>query len=420
MSSSARLKIGLLINPIAGMGGRVGLHGTDGEIYKRALQLGAVEESTLRAKKSLALLKDFKDELTFYAVKGKMGGDLLTELSFSYYPVAYPSSDSGIASSKEVKIIRSSAEDTKAIATQFLQSNLDLIVFAGGDGTARDIYSVVESKIPILGIPAGVKMRSGVFGLHPENVAQIIIQMMNPANRRFAPAEILDRGPESAHYSASSFFGVALTAYAPDLIQRSKSTHASTSEVGLAELAQTFANQMKSDRLYLLGPGSSTNLIAEALGISAQPSGVNAICNRALIGEDLSESDIFTLLDQRQDVQLILGVIGGQGYLLGRGNQQLSGAVIEKIGWERIYVIASSQKLLNLAPVQLYIDFNIDSVSGLTGGLELETLTPPPTFIQVHTANARSVVCRIVHNVPSPNNGKARSARSEGRNYVAS
>jgi predicted polyphosphate/ATP-dependent NAD kinase len=412
MSSSTPLKIGLLINPIAGMGGRVGLHGTDGEIYKRALQLGAVEESTLRAKSSLALLGDFKDELTFFAVEGKMGGDLLTELNFSYYPVAYQSIDT----SKEVRIIKSSAEDTKALATQFLQSDLDLIVFAGGDGTARDIYSVVQSKIPILGIPAGVKMRSGVFGLHPENVAQIIIQMINPANRRFAPAEILDRGPESAHYSASSFFGVALTAYAPDLIQRSKSTHSSTSEVGLAELAETFANQMKSDRLYLLGPGSSTNLIAEALGISAQPSGVNAICNRALIGEDLSESDIFTLLEARQDVQLILGVIGGQGYLLGRGNQQLSGAVIEKIGWERIYVVASSQKLLNLAPVQLYIDFNIDSASGP----ELETLTPPPTFIQVHTANARSVVCRIVHNVPSPNNGKARSARSEGRNYVAS
>lgn len=412
MSSSTPLKIGLLINPIAGMGGRVGLHGTDGEIYKRALQLGAVEESTLRAKSSLALLGDFKDELTFFAVEGKMGGDLLTELNFSYYPVAYQSIDT----SKEVKIIKSSAEDTKALATQFLQSDLDLIVFAGGDGTARDIYSVVQSKIPILGIPAGVKMRSGVFGLHPENVAQIIIQMINPANRRFAPAEILDRGPESAHYSASSFFGVALTAYAPDLIQRSKSTHSSTSEVGLAELAETFANQMKSDRLYLLGPGSSTNLIAEALGISAQPSGVNAICNRALIGEDLSESDIFILLEARQDVQLILGVIGGQGYLLGRGNQQLSGAVIEKIGWERIYVVASSQKLLNLAPVQLYIDFNIDSASGS----ELETLTPPPTFIQVHTANARSVVCRIVHNVPSPNNGKARSARSEGRNYVAS
>ena len=412
MSSSTPLKIGLLINPIAGMGGRVGLHGTDGEIYKRALQLGAVEESTLRAKSSLALLGDFKDELTFFAVEGKMGGDLLTELNFSYYPVAYQSIDT----SKEVKIIKSSAEDTKALATQFLQSDLDLIVFAGGDGTARDIYSVVQSKIPILGIPAGVKMRSGVFGLHPENVAQIIIQMINPANRRFAPAEILDRGPESAHYSASSFFGVALTAYAPDLIQRSKSTHSSTSEVGLAELAETFANQMKSDRLYLLGPGSSTNLIAEALGISAQPSGVNAICNRALIGEDLSESDIFILLEARQDVQLILGVIGGQGYLLGRGNQQLSGAVIEKIGWERIYAVASSQKLLNLAPVQLYIDFNIDSASGS----ELETLTPPPTFIQVHTANARSVVCRIVHNVPSPNNGKARSARSEGRNYVAS
>ena len=412
MSSSTPLKIGLLINPIAGMGGRVGLHGTDGEIYKRALQLGAVEESTLRAKSSLALLGDFKDELTFFAVEGKMGGDLLTELNFSYYPVAYQSIDT----SKEVKIIKSSAEDTKALATQFLQSDLDLIVFAGGDGTARDIYSVVQSKIPILGIPAGVKMRSGVFGLHPENVAQIIIQMINPANRRFAPAEILDRGPESAHYSASSFFGVALTAYAPDLIQRSKSTHSSTSEVGLAELAETFANQMKSDRLYLLGPGSSTNLIAEALGISAQPSGVNAICNRALIGEDLSESDIFTLLEARQDVQLILGVIGGQGYLLGRGNQQLSGAVIEKISWERIYVVASTQKLLNLAPVQLYIDFNIDSASGS----ELETLTPPPTFIQVHTANARSVVCRIVHNVPSPNNGKARSARSEGRNYVAS
>jgi predicted polyphosphate/ATP-dependent NAD kinase len=420
MSSSARLKIGLLINPIAGMGGRVGLHGTDGDIYKTALQLGAVEESTLRAKSALTSLSDLKDHFTFYAADGKMGGDLLAQLNFSYQPIKYQNLESSLsikAQGKEVRAIESSAEDTKAISGQFLQSGVDLIVFAGGDGTARDIYSIVQSKVPILGIPAGVKMRSGVFGLHPENVAQIIIQMINPANRRFAPAEILDRAPESEHYSASSFFGVALTAYAPDLIQRSKSTHASTAEVGLAELAQTFAHQMKPDRLYLLGPGSSTNLIAKALGILVEPSGVNAICNQTLIGEDLRESDIFTLLDQRQDVQLVLGVIGGQGYLLGRGNQQLSGAVIEKIGWERIYVIASSQKLLNLAPVQLYIDLPIDSPNDVANGSEAKALTPPPTFIQVHTANARSVVCRIVHNVPSPNNGKA---RSEGRNYVAS
>ena len=377
------MRIGFLINPIAGMGGRVGLHGTDGELLARARERGAVQESTDRARTALMPIKALlgaSHEL--YTGSGVLGGDLLEELAIPFTSIALPDHD------------ETTSDETRILVKAFMERDVDLILFAGGDGTARDIFALVGDSIPMLGIPSGVKMRSGVFGLNPRDVSEILERLLAQEEPRFTSAEILDLGVGSSDYSSSEFFGVARTPHAPDLIQRSKTTHATTSEAGLRELAIHYANSMQPERLYLIGPGGSTHLILEALfGEAARQldaAGVHAIRNREVIGVDISESEILELLEKYPNSELALGVIGGQGYLFGRGNQQLSAAVVDSIGWERIFILASSAKLMELVPVQLHVDFS-------------EPLSnQPPKFMKVNTSVTRSVVCRLLHRVASP------------------
>jgi predicted polyphosphate/ATP-dependent NAD kinase len=378
------VRIGFLINPIAGMGGRVGLHGTDGDLLLRAKERGAVGQSADRARLTLSsiatLLSDPKVELITAA--GVMGGDLLTELDIPHNEIENVSSET------------TSGADTRLLVQEFIDRQVDLILFAGGDGTARDIFAITKETIPMLGIPSGVKMRSGVFGLNPRDVAEILDRLLNESQPRFATAEILDLGIGSLDYSSSEFFGVARTPYAPDLIQRSKTTHSTTSEVGLSELATQIAKTLSPGKLYLIGPGGSTHLILDAIfkeaGSRLDAAGVHALRDGELIGEDLSEVEILELLERYPNSELIVGVIGGQGYLFGRGNQQVSAAVIDRLGWERIFILASAAKLMELMPVQLHIDFN-------------EPLAKePPAFMRVNTSVTRSVVCRLLHRVASP------------------
>jgi predicted polyphosphate/ATP-dependent NAD kinase len=236
-----------------------------------------------------------------------------------------------------------------------------------------------------------VKMRSGVFGLNPRDVAEILDRLLLQDERRYSSAEILDLGVGSIDYSSSEFFGVAKTPYAPDLLQRSKTTHATTSEAGLNELAIHYANNLHKGTLYLFGPGGSTQLILKnLLSKELDAAGVHAVLDGTLVGEDLSEREILELLGRYPNSELVVGVIGGQGYLFGRGNQQLSAAVIDRIGWEKIFILASNAKLLELMPVQLHVDFT-------------EPLaTQPPAFVRVNTSTSRSVVCRLLHRVASP------------------
>ncbi len=381
--SPSHLRVGFLINPIAGMGGRVGLHGTDGELLQRAQERGSHAHSPERARITLENLSPSDRSLIeFFAPVGAMGSDLLDQLQIPYKKVS-------AAISPE-----STSDDTKRVVEEFLSLDLDLILFAGGDGTARDIFALVNDRVPVLGIPSGVKMRSGVFGLNPRDVAEILARLLSHSERRYVAAEILDLGIGAQDYSSSEFFGVARTPYAPDLIQRSKTTHATTSEAGLQELARDYAKNLREGRLYLVGPGGSTHLILEAIlgekGKNLDAAGVHAIVDGQLLGEDLSEREILELLARYPNSELVVGVIGGQGYLFGRGNQQLSASVIDAIGWERIFILASAAKLMELMPVQLHVDFT-EPLSSL-----------PPTFVKVHTSVSRSVVCRLLNRVASP------------------
>lgn len=375
------LRIGFLINPIAGMGGRVGLHGTDGDLLLRAIERGAVSHSPERARRVLQSLRvSFRESaVEIFAPTGAMGGDLLEELQIPYTKVGGELPG------------RTGGEDSRRAVREFQRIGVELILFAGGDGTARDIYSVIKDQIPMLGIPSGVKMRSGVFGINPRDVAEILDRLLMQDERRYSSAEILDLGVGSIDYSSSEFFGVAKTPYAPDLLQRSKTTHATTSEAGLKELAIHYANNMRKGTLYLFGPGGSTQLILKnLLSQELDAAGVHAIVDGILVGEDLSEREILELLDRYPNSELVVGVIGGQGYLFGRGNQQLSAEVIDRIGWAKIFILASNAKLLELMPVQLHVDFT-------------EPLaTQPPAFVRVNTSTSRSVVCRLLHRVASP------------------
>jgi predicted polyphosphate/ATP-dependent NAD kinase len=336
------LRIGFLINPIAGMGGRVGLKGTDG-VAEEAARLGATPTAKARA---LETLREFKHLLAgmpnpptveWLTVSGVMGGDALKTVGFAATDVMH------LASSD------SSAEDTRQATETFLTAGANLILFCGGDGTARDICSVTGETTPILGIPAGVKMYSGVFGITPVGTAQILMRYL-AQEIGLAQAEIVDLDEEKYRRDewAVRLYMTARTPFEPTYMQSTKTLIAGVDEEAIKD---DIAAQLREDietspsTLYLLGPGSTVQAVARALHVDKTLLGIDAIADGTAIGKDLSERQILELLDRYADCKLVLSPIGAQGFVLGRGNQQLSSAIIRRIGAENIIVISTPAKL---------------------------------------------------------------------------
>ena len=382
------LKLGLIINPVAGMGGKIGLHGTDNELAKLAIAQGAENVSNARAKRALEILAKKKEIINFYSPSGIMGGDLLATLDLAYKQV----------NTHEANFQESSYQHTQSCAENMLRENVDAILFAGGDGTARDIFSTVSNKIPILGVPSGVKMRSGVFANYPEQAALIIIQAAlakkSGKSIELCDTEILDAGVNSEEYSHSEFFGNAITFKSPNQITNPKVNSNSNQDSALMELAGFLAENLDQDRLYLFGPGQSTKAILERVSPKRAKkfhAGVDAYYAGKIVGEDLNERSIIELLEIYTGKTtaklpiLYLGVIGGQGFLLGRGNQQLSFEVISKIGGNNVYIMANAAKLSQIVPSRLYVDFGEVNHSKIF-----------PEYIKVHVAIDRTLVCKVV------------------------
>ena len=163
--------IGFLINPIAGMGGRVGLKGTDG-VATEAARLGAEPTANARALEMLDAFKRLLDGAPFplaidwLTADGDMGSSALQTAGFAVVKVVHkPSANPTVI-------------DTQTAVDKFLAASVDLVLFCGGDGTARDICSVTDEKTPVLGIPAGVKMYSGVFGITPAHTAKLLLRYL--------------------------------------------------------------------------------------------------------------------------------------------------------------------------------------------------------------------------------------------------
>jgi len=324
------MKIGFLINPIAGMGGSVGLKGTDG-LVNEAVNRGAQPIALARARKSM---QERDIDATILTCAGEMGEAAVLNQN---YEVVY-SCDG-----------RSTNEDTKNACTLFLEQGVELLLFCGGDGTARDVYSVVGKEIPILGIPAGVKMHSAVFAISPKSATKLV-ELFVAGDTELRDAEIMDTDEDAYRRNElrMTVFGYARMPYEPVLVQQGKSLFQSVSEERAKEEIAKFASEfMIPEELYILGAGTTTHKIAEVLGLGEEKTllGVDAVKNGKLVGKDLNEQELLQLLEHEPRARLLVSPIGAQGFVFGRGNQQLSAEVIEKVGVENVIALATPQKL---------------------------------------------------------------------------
>ena len=336
------MKIGFLINPVAGMGGRVGLKGTD-DLAETAARLGAEPVAAGRAQDALIALKTMIEgrpiphNLDWVTCSGAMGKDLLGAAGFDRIEVLYR-----IGS-------KTTAADTREAVKHFLAAGVELILFCGGDGTARDIASVVGQEVPILGIPSGVKMYSGVFGTTPERTARLVFGFLDGSTQA-AEADLLDLDEERYRHGewVARPVGAALTPYEPTLTQAAKAfvTEKTDTEVK-ADIAAEIGDRIEAapETLFLLGPGSTVRAVADRLGIEKTLLGIDAVVGGDLVGRDLNERDILKLAGRIRNAVLVLSPIGAQGFVLGRGNLQLSPAVVQWIGTGNIVVVATPAKL---------------------------------------------------------------------------
>ncbi|HOO53253.1 MAG TPA: ATP-NAD kinase family protein [Methanothrix sp.] len=328
---SGQKRVGFLINPVAGMGGAVGLKGTDG-LAEEARRRGAEPVAPRRAEAALKELGGI--DALFLTAGGDMGESSLRKCGLEYR-VVYRLSD------------EPTALDTKEACRSFLDNKVDLIVFCGGDGTARDVSGVVGSKVSIIGIPAGVKMHSGVFAISPRAAGELVCGYLE-GDLRARETEIVDVDEEKyrAGVLDTKIYGIAMTPYLPALVQERKQVYSIGSEEEFKEEIAIFASEfMRDGSAYILGAGTTTAKIAEVLGVKKTLLGVDVVKDGRLICRDASERDLLRILEEVGKTKIIVSPIGAQGFVLGRGSQQISPKVLRKAGPENLIIVATPHKL---------------------------------------------------------------------------
>ena len=375
-------KIGFVVNPVAGMGGKVGLKGTDG-VLKQALKLGA---KPVASGKAVETIKEFiskystKDEIQWFTCSGKMGGDELEKAGINKMEIVYT------PTSKDTSLL-----DTKNACKKFLEKHVDLILFCGGDGTARDIFEIISTKLPILGIPSGVKMHSGVFGINTSASAKMLHEFVNK-RLTIGDAEIMDLDEDRYRKGEWNIrlFGIAKGIVEPTYVQVGKTTFESVSDDEIKdELTEHILDEIEqnSDFLFLFGSGGTIDYVARKLDIKNTLLGIDAVYNKKVVGSDLNEEGVLRLLEKYPKAKVILSPIGAQGFILGRGNLQLSPKVIRKVGIDNIIVISTPSKLASTPVIR------VD-----TGDKKLDHLFAEKEFMMVVVGYRLSRVVRIQTN----------------------
>lgn len=334
------------------MGGKVGLKGTDGtEILQRARELGAEPEAPKKAIKALEILTPLRDKLRIITCPGDMGENEAVAAGFVPTVVGDRKDDTG-------------PEDTEQAARHMLNLGVDLLLFAGGDGTARNIYNAIGAKMPALGIPAGVKIHSAVYANHPRSAGEVALKYLQGELETLREAEVMDIDEEAFRQGqvTAELYGYLQVPYERQLVQSLKAGRTEGEEAALDAVADRIIDEMELDVSYIIGPGTSTRPIMDKLNLPNTLLGVDLIKNRRLVASDVSEQEILRHLDGQQ-TKIIVTVIGGQGYIFGRGNQQLSAKVIQKVGKKNIRIIATKNKIVSLRGQPLLVDTGDDEVN---------------------------------------------------------
>ena len=338
-------RLGLIVNPVAGIGGRVGLKGSDGvEIQKKALALGAVPQSLNRAIQALERLKPV-DELKIITYPGEMGEDAARACGFE--PTVIGSIRPG----------ETTPEDTMNAAREMLRLHVNLLLFAGGDGTARDIYNAIGEALPALGIPAGVKIHSPVFGANPISAGDLAASYLQGKVSNLREAEVMDIDEEAFRRGVVSarLYGYLKVPFQRRLLQGLKTPSSPGEQTAMAAIAADVVSNMEDGWLYIIGPGTTTRAITSRLGLDKTLIGVDVVAEGKLAAVDVNESQLLELLEKRR-AKIVVTPIGGQGYIFGRGNQQISPKVIKKVGRDNIIVVSTTGKIHSLRGRPLLVD----------------------------------------------------------------
>lgn len=340
--------LGLIINPYAGSGGPLGLKGSDAIAGQGAAD--AHSRAHARALRCLQILATTALDIEVLGYHGVMAENCATEAGLAF---------SAIGHSAERD--RSAGEDTRNAAKALKTHGVDLILFVGGDGTARDIYQAVGDNYPVLGLPAGVKMHSGVYAVSPESAAEIVVSLIRGALVEIAPREVrdIDEAGLGQGQVRSAHYGELLVPAIGGFLQNVKIGGRESEELVLADIADYLQEEFDDQTLYLLGPGSTTAFLADAWGLEKTLLGFDAMLAGQWRGRDLSAAQITALLDSHPGpVKVVITLIAGQGHILGRGNQQLTPELIRRIGRENFIIVASKRKLTELNGRPLLVDSN--------------------------------------------------------------
>lgn len=367
-------RLGLIVNPLAGLGGPLGLKGSD--------QLSDAEKASAsralpRCRRCLSLLQQrFPQGIELVGYEGVMAGEIAADMGLPFQSVGAPGDQAA-----------TTADDTGAAAAAIKAAGVDLLLFVGGDGTARDICAAVATTLPVLGIPAGVKMHSGVYSTSPESAAELVTALIR--------GELVDIGEEEVRDIDEAEFrqgrvrtrryGELWVPRSGQFLQRVKESGREVEALVLAEIADDVIESMEPDCLYLIGPGSTTAAVSAQLGLDNTLLGFDAVADEALLASDLSSAQIAQLIDTWPGpVKVILTVIPGQGHLLGRGNQQLTPPLLRRIGRDNLIVVATKSKLAELQGRPLLLDTDDPQLDQQWSG-----------YIAVITAYRDAVIYRV-------------------------
>lgn len=365
------MRIGLVVNPVAGLGGAVGLKGTDGpDTVAQALRRGAVPQAGPRAARALAVLARAWPGGAILAGPGVLGADWAAGLAVT-----------PLATGK----LSGTARDTReAVAAM---GSVDLVVFAGGDGTARDVAGCLPPGAGMLGIPCGVKMHSGVFAVSPETAGHLLADLVcAPERVRWTgDAEVMDIDEAAlrAGHIAPRLYAHARVPTARGLMQAAKGGPRRDSGAGLAAAAAEVVAAMAPGVLHVIGPGTSAGAVSRALGFQPTLLGVDAVLDGRRVARDATAAQLSAVAGDRP-VRLILGVTGQQGFLLGRGNQQIGANLIARAGRDGLVVLATEDKLATLATPRLHVDTGDAALDAALSG-----------FVRVQTGAGRFTMMRI-------------------------
>lgn len=343
------MRMGFIVNPVAGMGGKVGLKGTD-NVLKEAIRKGAEPVAPKRATEFLQKLKERSDEANIEVLTcpGIMGQEEAEAAGF-------------IVQTLPLHIrSQTSAVDTKAAVEHLVAAKADLIVFVGGDGTAKDIFDTMQglSTLPVLGVPSGVKMYSGVFAVSPVDAVEVVLAFAQK-NAQITESEVMDADENAIRRDTFSvkLHGFLHTPFVPLHLQGSKmiSPETENERDNQTAIAKFISEGMEPDATYILGPGSTVKCLAELLSVDKTLLGVD-IYRKGKVVLDVDEKLLLSEVKDWSKAWIILSPIGHQGILLGRGNQQISPQIIKNVGRERILVLATKSKLQSIEGNVLRID----------------------------------------------------------------